>query len=165
MNDSTPCKTARIIYVLKCVSTRLAETKLSYLLLLRDGFPYEHKLVKVPTFWFFKRDSFCVLYFVFVGNRWCHIFPWTNCGLATFKLKRLLGVSCLFLNWILISIDWFSKISGFSCFVCFVPRSWINYISDGREGAWQWEWPITKGLITSKRIHVTWPNFAERHIL
>ncbi len=28
---------------------------------------------------------------------------------------------------------------------------------------WQWEWPVTKRFITSKKIHVTWPNFEETH--
>ncbi len=31
----------------------------------------------------------------------------------------------------------------------------------GKKGAWQWEWPVTKGCITSRQTHVTWPNFKE----
>ncbi len=33
----------------------------------------------------------------------------------------------------------------------------------GEKGTWQWEWPVTKRHITSKQIHVMWPNFAETY--
>ncbi len=33
----------------------------------------------------------------------------------------------------------------------------------GKKGAWQWEWPVTKRRVTSKRIHVSCPNFVETH--
>ncbi len=39
--------------------------------------------------------------------------------------------------------------------------SWLTVRANWQKGAWQWEWPVTKRQVTSKWIHVTWPNFVE----
>ncbi len=32
-----------------------------------------------------------------------------------------------------------------------------------KKQVWQWEWPVTKRCVTSKGIHVTWPNLVKTH--
>ncbi len=42
--------------------------------------------------------------------------------------------------------------------------SWLTVCANWQKGAWQWEWPVMTKCKTSKRIHVTWPNFVKAHV-
>ncbi len=39
--------------------------------------------------------------------------------------------------------------------------SWLTVWADWQKGAWQWEWPVTNRCMTSKQIHLPWPDSLE----